>query len=151
MIYHTIDITSEKDVQETLHDIKRDHGACLHSVVHLVAYYSFDGKEDPRYQSITIDGTHALLTQLKKNFSVLQFIFSSTMLVYAPTQPGKKISDYSPVAPSWPYPESKAQTEKILEKEHADIPIVNLRIAGIYNDFCHSPTLSHQIVRIHEG
>ncbi len=151
VIYHTIDITSEKDVEETLHDIKIAHGSCLHSVVHLVAYYSFDGKEDTKYQSITIDGTHALLTQLKKNFSVLQFIFSSTMLVYAPTHPGKKIIDSSSVAPSWPYPKSKVETEKILEKEHVDIPIINLRIAGVYNDFCHSPTLSHQIVRIHEG
>jgi len=151
VIYHTIDITSEQDVAKTLQKIKEDHGSCLHSIVHLVAYYSFKGEEDSKYQSITVNGTHSLLTQLKKKFDVEQFIFSSTMLVYAPTRPGKKITDYSPIAPSWPYPKSKVETEIILEKEHADIPIVNLRIAGIYNDYCHSPTLSHQIVRIHEG
>jgi nucleoside-diphosphate-sugar epimerase len=151
VIYHTIDITSEKNVEKTLKEIRMEHGPCLHSVVHLVAYYSFKGEDDPKYKAITIDGTHSLLTQLKKNFTVEQFIFSSTMLVYAPTGPGEKIKDLSPIAPSWPYPISKAETEKILENKHADIPIVNLRIAGIYNDFCHSPTLSHQIIRIHEG
>jgi len=149
--YYKIDMTSIVDVARTMQEIKESHGNHLHSVVHLVAYYSFSGEEDDRYQAITIDGTQSLLIELKKNFTVEQFIFSSTMLVYDPVKPGEKIRDHSPVKPTWPYPKSKVETEKILKEIHADIPIVNFRIAGVYNDFCHSPTISNQIIRIHEG
>ncbi len=149
--YYKIDMTSIVDIARTMQEIKEFHGNLLHSVVHLVAYYSFSGEEDDRYQAITVDGTQSLLIELKKNFTVEQFIFSSTMLVYDPVTPGDKIRDHSPLNPSWPYPKSKVDTEKILKEIHAEIPIVNFRIAGVYNDFCHSPTISNQIIRIHEG
>ena len=36
----------------------------IHSVVHLVAYYSFSGERSPKYNEITVRGTEFLLNNL---------------------------------------------------------------------------------------
>lgn len=149
--YFAFDVTSEKDVQETLQRVRREFGERIISVIHLVAYYNFDGKESELYEKITVRGTEDLLNHLKENFETQQFIFSSSMLVYRPVELGEKITENSPVEPGWAYPESKVKTEKLLEAQHGDVPVVNLRITGVYDDFAHQPTLAHQLLRIYEG
>jgi nucleoside-diphosphate-sugar epimerase len=42
------------------------------------------------------------------------------------------------------------ETEQLLLNHSGNIPIVALRIAGVYNDECHSIPLAHQIERIHQ-
>jgi len=151
MSHYEVDITSSENMEKTLAEISGKFGPRLISVIHLIAYYSFDGAEDERYDAITYEGTKSLLETLKRFFTVEQFIFSSSMLVYKPTVPGEKITETSPVQKSWAYPNSKLKVEDMLQREHGDIPILNLRIAGVYDETCHQPTLAHQILRIHEG
>jgi nucleoside-diphosphate-sugar epimerase len=81
---------------------------------------------------------------------VEQFVFSSTMLVHAPCEPGQTINEDWPLAPRWPYPESKVETEKLIEKDRRNIRTTILRIAGVYDDVCHAIPLAHQIQRIYE-
>lgn len=149
--HHDVDITSSEDVSRVLQDIKQDFGSRLHSVIHLVAYYDFRGGADERYDKITVNGSRSLMRYLRENFEVGKFIFSSSMLVYRPVPIGERISDDSPVEPTWEYPESKIKAEAALKEEQGEIPVINLRIAGVYEDNCHSPTISQQIMRIYEG
>ena len=72
------------------------------------------------------------------------------MLVHAPTEPGRPITEDSPLDPKWDYPKSKVRTEELIRRERGDIPVVLLRIAGVYNDRCDSIPLAHQIQRIYE-
>ena len=51
---------------------------------------------------------------------------------------------------SWAYPKSKIETEKVIHAERGNIPVVILRIAGVYDDLCHSIPLALQIQRIYE-
>lgn len=151
-IYHyDVDITSENDVSRVLQEIKDHFGAKVHSVIHLVAFYDFRGGEDERYDKITVNGSRFLMKELQKNFDVGKFLFSSSLLVYKPVSIGEKIRDDSELEPTWEYPESKVRAEKALQEEHGDIPVINLRIAGVYDDTCHSPTISQQIMRIYES
>lgn len=121
------------------------------AVVHLAAYYDFLGKPSPKYDEITVKGTERLLRGLRReNFEVEQFIFSSTMLVHAPGEPGVFITEDWPIGPTWAYPESKVRTEELIRAERGDIPAVILRLAGVYDDVCHSPPLAHQIQRVFE-
>jgi len=145
----SLDLTSEAEVQDTLKEVKAEFGDRIASVVHLAAYYDFAGADSPLYDKITFGGTERLL-RLLNSFSVEQFIFSSTMLVHAPCQPGERINEESPVAPSWPYPISKDKTERLILQQHGNIPVVIFRIAGVYNDDCHSIPLANQIQRIYE-
>lgn len=151
-LYEPVEITSDESVREGLRVIREHHGSHIAAVIHLAAYYSFSGDRSPKYEEITVRGTERLLRGLhEQGFQVEQFIFSSTMLVHKPAQPGQFITEDWPLAPSWPYPESKVRTEQLILRERGDIPAVLLRIAGVYDDGCHSIPLSRQLQRIYEN
>jgi len=146
-----VEITSNDSVLGGLRSIREHHGAHIVSVIHLAAYYDFFGKPSSKYQEITVQGTGRLLRGLRAlDFKVDQFVFSSTMLVHRPVEPGEFISEDSPVEPTWAYPASKVRTEHVIHDERGDIPAVLLRISGVYDDLAHSIPLAHQIQRINE-
>ena len=145
-----VDISSNESVREGLRILREHHGAKIAAVVHLAAYYDFLGKPSPKYDAITVEGTRRLLHGLQQGFEVAQFIFSSTMLVHKPGEPGVFITEDSPIAPTWAYPESKVRTEALIRAERGAISAVLLRFAGVYDDDCHSPPLAHQMQRIYE-
>ncbi len=149
-VYIPVDITSDSSVHAGLQALAEHHGRHIVSVVHLAAYYDFLGKPSSKYDEITVQGTRRLLQGLRQGFEVEQFIFTSTMLVHAPGEPGQFINEDSPIGPTWAYPESKVRTEALIHEERGDIPAVILRLAGVYDDICHSPPLAHQIQRIAE-
>jgi UDP-glucose 4-epimerase len=145
-----VDLTSDESVIEACSQVREKYGRRIASVVHLAAYYDFSGSPSRLYEEITVRGTERLLKGLE-GFEVEQLVFSSTMLVHAPTIPGEKITEESLLAATWPYPESKLKVEALLRERAGRIPVVNLRIAGVYDDACHSIPLAHQIERILEG
>jgi nucleoside-diphosphate-sugar epimerase len=131
--------------------VREHHGEHVASVVHLAAYYDFFGQPSPKYDEITVRGTGRLLRGLRDlGFHVEQFVFSSTMLVHRPAEPGQFINEDWPVEPTWAYPESKVRTEQLIREQRGDIPAVLLRISGVYDDLCHSIPLAHQIQRVYE-
>ena len=144
-----VDVTSDASVQDGLRVVRGRHGERIASVVHLAAYYDFSGEPSPLYEQVTVRGTERLLKGLQA-FSVGQFLFSSTMLVHAPCQPGESIDEDWLIAPAWDYPRSKIDTENLIRAQRGPIPAVLLRIAGVYDDRCHSIPLAHQIQRIYE-
>lgn len=144
-----VNLSSDESVHQAFMHIKNVYGTKIASVIHLAAYYSFSEKHSPLYDQITVNGTRRLLEQLK-NFEVEQFLFTSTMLVHKPTRPGVAITERSPVAPNWDYPLSKVKTEALIHELRGKTPTVILRIAGVYDDECHSIPISHQIQRIYE-
>jgi nucleoside-diphosphate-sugar epimerase len=143
------DMSSDQSVRAAVDEVRRLGHTRIASVVHLAAYYDFAGKPSPLYEQVTVRGTERLLRELR-DFDVEQFIFSSTMLVHAPSQPGKRINEDWPVEPKWDYPKSKTETEQLILRERGDVPVVLLRIAGVYDDHCHSIPIANQIQRIYE-
>ncbi len=143
------DLSSDESVQKTFHLLRSKNGSKIKAVFHLAAYYSFSGKKSPMYKKLTVDGTMRMLRELQA-FEVGQFIFSSSMLVHKPNEHGQLITEDSPIEPLWEYPKSKVETEKLVHELHGKIPVVNLRIAGVYDDVCHSIPIAHQIQRIYE-
>jgi nucleoside-diphosphate-sugar epimerase len=146
-----VDMASEESLDEGLKHVFETYGNTIASVIHLAAYYNFAGGGWHNYQRITVEGTERLFKGLRKyNFNVEQFVFSSTMLVHAPCLPGKKIDENSPIVPKWNYPKSKVLTEDLIHRMQGDIPTAILRIAGVYDDRCHSIPLANQVQRIYE-
>lgn len=146
----SVDMGSDQSVQDGLAYVRKKYGNRLEAVIHLAAYYSFSGGGWGHYQRITVEGTRRLLLGLK-SFACKQFIFSSTMLVHAPCCVGEKINESSPVIPKWDYPKSKVLVERSMHDLRGDMKVVSLRIAGVYDDRCHSIPLSNQIQRIYEN
>ena len=157
-VYIPIDIASYDSVREGLRILREHHGTHIAAVVHLAAYYDFLGKPSPKYDQVTVQGTGNLLRGLREGtgrglregFEVEQFIFASTMLVHRPGEPGVFITEDSPIGPTWAYPESKVRTEALIRAERGAIPVVILRLAGVYDDVGHSPPLANQMQRIYE-
>ena len=145
-----VDITSDESMYEGMRILREHHGAKIAAVVHLAAYYDFLGKPSPKYDQITVEGTRRLIQELRAGFEVTQFIFSSTMLVHKPGEPGIFFTEKWPIGPTWAYPESKVRTEAVIHKERGNISTVVLRLAGVYDDRCHSPPLANQMQRIYE-
>ncbi len=144
-----IDINSDQSIERAFARIRYAYGDRIISFIHLAAYYSFNTKSSPLYDEITVKGTERILKFLM-GFEVEQFIFSSSMLVYKPSEPGKKINEESAVEVKWGYPESKVDTEKMLHDQKGNIPVLNLRVAGVYNEEGSSIPITNQIQRIYE-
>lgn len=146
-----IDLTKDKSLDLGLERVGYAYGKRVASVIHLAAYYDFSGEPSDQYEQVTVRGTERLLRALRRGgFEVGQFIFSSTMLVHAPCQPGERINEDWPLEPRWDYPKSKVRTEEVIHSDRGDIPALVLRIAGVYTDRCRSIPLAHQMQRIYE-
>ena len=145
-----VDLGDDASVREALEQVRSRYGERIASVVHLAAYYDITGEPNPLYQKITVQGTRRLIDGLHA-FETEQFVFASTMLVHRPTyEPDTQIDEASPIGPTWAYPQSKIETERLLRDRHGEIPLVLLRIAGVYDDLGHSPFVAQQIARIYE-
>ncbi|HVL74577.1 MAG TPA: NAD(P)-dependent oxidoreductase, partial [Noviherbaspirillum sp.] len=143
------DIGSDEGTARACAQLRERYGSRIASVIHLAAFYDFSGEDNPLYESVTVQGTARLLRALQ-GFEVEQFVYASTMLVHAPSEPGSPINEDSPIEPKWAYPQSKVRAEHEVRTQRGDIPAVILRIAGVYTDYCEVPSLATQMQRIYE-
>jgi nucleoside-diphosphate-sugar epimerase len=144
-----LNLNSEESTCHAIKYIREVHATQIASVIHLAACDDFSEKECRDYELTNIQGTTRLLAELR-HLAVEQIIHSSTMLVQAPCNPGERINEPSPTKPQWMHPRSSLQTENAMRGHHGSTPLVTLRIAGVYDDYCHSIPLAHQIQRIYE-
>lgn len=147
------DMTKDQSVSRALAVVGKKYGNRLASVLHLAAHYDFSGASSPLYRTLTVEGTRRLLRSLRE-FTVEQFVFSSTLLVMQPVEDKSEvITEQSPVEAedeTWDYPRSKLETERVIRQERGGIPTVILRIAGVYDEDCRSIPIAQQISRIYE-
>ena len=145
------DLTKDESVVKALDTARQRHGDRLASVIHLAAYYDFSGKPSDMYQKLTVEGTFRLLKKLEE-FHTEQFVFSSSLLVMEPAEDeDEKITEFSPLEDEpWDYPRSKIEAEQLIRQERGQIPTVILRIAGVYDEDCHSIPIAQHIRRIFE-
>jgi nucleoside-diphosphate-sugar epimerase len=148
-LFIKLDVTDPDSIDAALHHVRRCGVHQLASVVHLAAYYDFAGEPSDNYELVTVQGSRRLMHAVRE-IGCEQFIFSSTMLVHAPAEPGKRINEDSPLAGTWDYPQSKIDTERVLQEERGQVPVVFLRIAGVYSDQGDSIPIAQHIKRIYE-
>ncbi len=144
-----MDLTEGLSVTKAISELSSlsdGHVAC---VIHLAAYFNFDGKASPLYEAVNVKGTQTLLDNLAQ-LKVERFLYLSTMLVHEAASPGQRISESSPLKPAWAYPESKLRAEEVIRQHEGRIPYAIIRLAGLYDDETAVPTLAQQIARIYE-
>jgi nucleoside-diphosphate-sugar epimerase len=145
------DLTKDESVLRALDTVRDKHGDRLAGVIHLAAYYDFSGEPSDMYRKLTVEGTFRLLGKLHE-FQTEQFVFSSSLLVMEPAEDeDEKITEFSPLEDEpWDYPRSKIEAEELIRQERGQIPTVILRIAGVYDEHCHSIPIAQHISRIYE-
>ncbi|OGB26642.1 MAG: DNA polymerase III subunit epsilon [Burkholderiales bacterium RIFCSPLOWO2_02_FULL_57_36] len=144
-----VDITSDQAITDALDQVRQRYGTRIASVIHLAAFYDFSDEPNPLYDEVNVRGTQRLLQSLQ-SFQVEQFIYASTMLVHAPSDPGIPINEDSRLEPKWPYPQSKVAAEQVVHAHRGNIPAVVFRLAGVYTDHGEVPSLAYQAQRIYE-
>ncbi|MCV0395662.1 MAG: NAD-dependent epimerase/dehydratase family protein [Rhizobiaceae bacterium] len=144
-----VDLSDRASVDAAMKRVSGHYGSRFAAVIHLAAYFDFTGEENPLYEKVNVAGTRHLLEALQP-FKVERFIYSGTMLVHRPAQPGERIDETAPIEPKWAYPKSKARAEEAIREHHGSIPYLLLHLAGLYDDESAVPTLAHQIARIYE-
>src|SRR5690606_10608359 len=60
-----VDLTSDASVASAFEQVRARAAGRIASVIHLAAYYDTTGREDPRYESVTVQGTGRLLRALR--------------------------------------------------------------------------------------
>ncbi len=151
------DLTDGASAVSALATLREMCGARVASVIHLAAHCDFSGAPSPLYRTLTVEGTRRLLRGLR-DFEVEQFVFSSALLVMKPAEGEDEIiTEWSPeeeADKTWDYPRSKIEAERVIKQEwrrgRGNIPVVILRIAGVYNEDCRSVPIAWQISRIYE-
>ncbi len=144
-----VDVSSDEGVRAAMDKMREQHSGSIASVIQLAAYYDFSGEPSDMYEKITVNGSRRM-AQAACDANAEQFVFSSTMLVHAPTRPGQPFDENQPLDAKWDYPRSKIEAEQAIREACDDMPVVLLRVAGVYSDYCDSLPLSHQIQRIRE-
>lgn len=144
-----VDLTSDDSVEAGFRRVETGYGDRIASIVHFAAYFDLTGKPNPKYETVTVQGTERLLRRARK-LKLEQFVFASTMLVHAPGKKGQPINEDWPVEVTLPYRESKLRAERLIAEQRGNTPTIIVRPAGIYDDAGHSAFLAHQIARIFE-
>lgn len=147
---YAIDLADEASVVDALAKVRAAHGKAIAACIHLAAYFDITGEPNPLYNDVNVEGSRRLIAALQ-DFDVEQFVYASSMLVHEPKPlPDERIDESTPIGPTWPYPQSKADAERVLSENRGDIPVVFLRFAGVYDDEGHSAFLAEQIAGIYE-
>ncbi len=145
-----VELTLDDSVAKAVEEVRQRGNGRIASVVHLAAYYDTTGRDHPKYDAVTVQGTRRLLSALK-TLETEQFVFSSTLLVHAPSpDKGVRIDEESPLDPPWAYPKSKGDTEALIARERGSINTVILRLTGVYDEDCRAAFIAQQIARIFE-
>ena len=145
-----VDFALEESVDLGLKYLCDHYGKTIASVIHLPIDNHPVQADWSYYQSFIVHGTELLFKGLRKyQFEVGQFIFTSSMCVHATCKAGQKIDENSPVIPRSNDSKAKILVEDLIHRMQGDIPSAILRVASLYDDRCHCPSLSHQIKRIY--
>ena len=143
------DLTSDASIRGSLEHVRYKYGFWITSVIHLASHGELFEDPNQAHEDFAVHETDRLLHDLQR-FRVEQFVFSSTIFVYAPTVPGRPINEASPLAPKWDSLKSKINTGRLIRERRGDMQTAVLRIAGVYDDQCHSIPLAGQMQRIFE-
>jgi len=145
------DLTDDGSFRDAFAEVRELRGERIASAIHLAAHYDFSGEPSPLYEELTVQGTQRLVRGLR-SFRTQQLVFSSSLLVLKPLEgvEADALDEDAPLAAEWDYPESKLRAEEVIRAQRDDVPAVILRIAGVYDEDCHSIPLAQQMRRIHE-
>ncbi|MGH9834654.1 MAG: NAD-dependent epimerase/dehydratase family protein [Blastocatellia bacterium] len=133
------DVTKDESVARALAEVHEKYGNYVASVIHLAPYYDFSSAPSPLDRTLMFGGTRRLLRGLRA-FDLEQFVFSSALLAMNSVE-----GEDEAIQQEW---REWQEWQEWLER--GNIPAVILRIAGIYDEDCHSIPIAQQISRIYE-
>lgn len=109
-------------------------------VIHFAAYTGFGKKWEDEYQTTNVIGTRNIVAAAC-DAGVKRILFAGSIAALSPLPMGQALTEKSPAGGDVAYSKSKALGEQILFENSHRIPVVVLRIGGVFTDWCELPPL----------
>ncbi len=138
--WHQVDLGEPDRVRMLFDRIAADGGADV--VMHLAAYYDFDGEDNPEYFRTNVDGLRHVLDGCR-GLSLRRFVFASSVAACAFPPPGGAITEVSPPDGDHLYAHTKRIGEAMLDEYRDAFPSVIVRFAAMFSDWCEYAPLYH--------
>jgi len=115
-------------------------GQHIDYVIHFAAYTDFGEKWHDEYCDTNIIGTRNII-EAAYEAKVKRILFAGSIAALVPLPQGEVLTEKSLASGSIAYPKSKALGEKLLIENSDRVPVVVLRLGGVFTDWCELPPL----------
>jgi len=109
-------------------------------VLHFAAFYHYGREWRAEYQRVNVEGTRILL-EAAARAGVMRFVFAGSIAALEPSPPGRVLTERSTHCARVAYARSKSLGEALLQRHAHRVPVVALRIGGVFSDWCELPPL----------
>ena len=113
---------------------------CIDFVLHMAAFYHFGQHWLPEYERINIRGLRNVL-EVASRVGAKRFVFAGSIASLPPPPVGGALTEKSNPSTATAYTRSKTIGESLLAQYSARLPVVALRIGGVFSDWCELPPL----------
>jgi nucleoside-diphosphate-sugar epimerase len=120
--------------------LARERLGSVDAVLHFAAFYHFGSEWRPEYQRVNVEGTRLLLAAAARA-GVARFVFAGSIAALEPGPPGRNLTESSTRCAPVAYARSKFLGEALLRRHAHRLPVVSLRIGGVFSDWCELPPL----------
>ncbi len=116
------------------------NGNAIDYIIHFADFTGFGAKWQDQYCDINVIGTRNIInTALRQG--VKRILFAGSIAALEPVPPGHFLTERSPAEGTIAYTKSKIIGEKLLADVSKNIPVIVLRIGGVFTDWCELPPL----------
>jgi len=117
-----------------------NRGAPIHYVIHFAAYTDYGARWRDEYSNTNVIGTRNII-EAAADAGVKRILFASSIAALDPGPPGTVLTEQSVRYSDIAYPKSKALGEQLLFEHSDQVPVVVLRIGGVFTHWCELPPL----------
>lgn len=115
-------------------------GKPIDYVIHFAAYTGYGEKWQDEYCTTNVIGTQNIINTASRA-GVKRILFAGSIAALEPLPKGEILTEKTPAAGRVAYSKSKAIGEKMLTANSHNVPVVVLRIGGVFTDWCELPPL----------
>jgi nucleoside-diphosphate-sugar epimerase len=131
--WHQADIGVFEPLSSVFRHIADEGGAEI--LIHLAAYYDFDGDDNPEYWRTNVEGLRNVL-DLSKQLGLARFVFASSLAASRFPHPGHALTEESPVDGELAYAVTKRLGEEMLAEYRSHFPSCVVRLGALFSDWC---------------
>lgn len=137
--WYNIDISDNVGVEAVFNRITARYPR-IDFVLHMAAFYHFGQHWLPEYERVNIHGMRNILEGAIR-VGAKRFIFAGSIASLPPPPAGGTLTEGSIPGTATAYTRSKTIGESLLARYSARLPVVALRIGGVFSDWCELPPL----------
>lgn len=138
--WEQVDISDPQAVRQCLEGAAAAGGG-IDTLIHFAAYYHFGRRWRPEYEAVNIRGTRHIIDAACR-LGVKRVIFAASIAALVPPPRGRALTERAAGSTEFPYGKSKTLGERLFAERAGELPVVVLRLGGVFSDWCELPPLA---------